>query len=140
MKNRKLEKLLYKSFDAVLTTQEAEKLNTGLRELPELRNTYEQIRRLRGNLNGITSPDIKPFFEERLLNKISLNNNSIIVSWADTLMSPFRQIAFTAMVILMFLVVYNINAGNYSGISDILGSDETPIEYALDPTIQFFME
>ncbi len=140
MKDKKLEKLLYKSFDGILTIKEAELLKEELRKSKELEETYNQIKKIRKAVNDVSEESFKPFFEERLLNKMFNveKKGSPLSNWVDSLNKSFRQVAYTAAIILALLVFYNVNNGNISSIENLLGIYRTPIEYALDPSVQIF--
>lgn len=140
MKDKKLEKLLYKSFDGILTIKEAELLKEELRKSKELEETYNQIKKIRKAVNDVSEESFKPFFEERLLNKMFNieKKESPLSNWVDSLNKSFRQVAYTAAIILALLVFYNVNNGNISSIENLLGIYRTPIEYALDPSVQIF--
>lgn len=140
MKDKKLEKLLYKSFDGILTIKEAELLKEELRKSPELEETYNQIKKIRSAVGEASEESFKPFFEERLINKIfnTEKKENPLVNWTDSFSKSFRQVAYTAVVILTLLVIYNVNSGNISSIENLIGIYRTPIEYVLDPSVQIF--
>jgi len=140
MKDKKLEKLLYKSFDGILSIKEAELLREELRKSPELEETYNQIKKIRRAVGDTTEESFKPFFEERLINKIfnTEKKENPLVNWADSFNKSFRQVAYTAVAILALLIIYNVNSGNISSIENLIGIYRTPIEYVLDPSVQIF--
>ncbi len=140
MKTKYLEELLYKSFDGILTIKEAEKLKEELRKSPELEETYNQIKMMRNAVINAADDSFKPFFEERVINKIFYpeTKTNANLNWMDSFNKSFRQVAYAAAVVLALLIIYNVNNGNVSSIENILGIYRTPIEYALDPSVQIF--
>jgi hypothetical protein len=140
MKTKKLEELLYKSFDGILTIQEAELLKEELRKSPELEETYKRIKTIRNAVGEAAEDSFKPFFEERLLNKIfyPATKENVNLNWMDSFNKSFRQVAYAAVVVLTLLIIYNVNNGNISSLENLLGTYRTPIEYALDPSVQIF--
>jgi len=136
MENNKIKKLIYKSLDGILSEKEEKMLNEELQSSVEARLMYDEIAGIRKAVQNIEPEPFKPFFEERLLDKI--NNPQVIEGnnsgWTESLTKSFRQIAFTTVIILALLVLYNVNQGNYSSFENLLGTYKTPIEYVLDPS------
>ncbi|MDP4115591.1 MAG: hypothetical protein Q8903_05625, partial [Bacteroidota bacterium] len=116
MENNKIKKLIYKSLDGILSEKEERMLNEELQSSVEARLMYDEIAGIRKAVQNIEPEPFKPFFEERLLDKI--NNPQVIEGnnsgWTESLTKSFRQIAFTTVIILALLVLYNVNQGNYS--------------------------
>ena len=134
MKTKELENLLYKSFDGSLSKKEQTLLNSGLEQSEELRKLRDQIKDLRDVVQKSKKDSVKPFFEERLLNKLNASSKSDkFGEWTESFVFSFRRIVFAAVIFLGFLILYNVNQGNFSGIENIFGTYKTPVEYALDP-------
>ena len=134
MKTKELEKLLYKSFDGSLSEKEQTLLNGGLEHSEELRKLRDQIKELRDVVHKSKNDSVKPFFEERLLNKLNASSKSDKFSeWAESFVFSFRRIVFAAAIFLGFLILYNVNQGNFSAIENLFGTYQAPVEYALDP-------
>jgi|WetSurMetagenome_2_1015567.scaffolds.fasta_scaffold35159_2 hypothetical protein len=140
MSNKKLTKLIYKSFDGALSIKEAELLKRELSNSTELKGTYEQIKKIRSAVSVSSVTSFKPFFEERVLNRLNnqVKPEGYISGWAESFTVSFRQIAVSALVLLCLLIFYNLNNGNNLSIENLLGTYKTPIEYILDPTIHYF--
>jgi hypothetical protein len=140
MNNKKLIKLLYKSYDGVLSIKEAELLRRELSNSTELQETYELIKKIRSAVSESSETSFKPFFEERVLNRLNnqLKPEGYLSGWAESFAVSFRQIAFSALILLSLLIFYNLNNGNSLSIENLLGTYKTPVEYALDPEIHYF--
>jgi hypothetical protein len=136
MKNKKIELLLYKSFDSELSKEESESLNKELESSDELRELYSQTSRIRELAADSASYGINPFFEEIVLKKINeaSTKNSSIPGMSEQLVHSFAKVAFTATIVLVLLVFYNLNKGNNLSIENALGKSKSPIEVAFDPT------
>jgi hypothetical protein len=137
---KKFEKLLYKSFDGILSIKEAELLKRELSKSAKLQEIYNQIKEIRTAVSRSSNTSFNPLFEERLFIKLNsqVKAEGYLNGWAESLSKSFQQIAYTAAIILALLIFYNLNNGNKSSIENLLGIYKTPVEYALDPTIQLF--
>jgi hypothetical protein len=135
MTNKKLEKLLYKSFDAELSIRESKILENELKNSKKLRKLQEQISAIRKAVQYSKSESLKPFFEERVLNKIKSNSEPISFynELGEMFGTVFKQIALGAVILIVALVIYNFNQGNNEGVKSIFGANNFPIQYALDP-------
>ena len=135
MTNKKLEKLLYKSFDAELSIRESKMLENELKNSKELRKLQEQISAMRKAVQNSKSESLKPFFEERVLNKIKSNSEPISFynELGEMFGTVFKQIALGAVILIVALVIYNINQENNEGVKNIFGAYNYSVKYALDP-------
>lgn len=135
MKKQKLEKLLFKSFDAPLSKEEKELLESELKNSPSLKEEQEFLNRLRRGVEQSAVNDFEPFFEERLMGKLnrSLKNERTFDSISIPLFSSFGRIAIAAVIILIILISYNVNNGNNYAINNLLGNSKTNIASVFDP-------
>jgi hypothetical protein len=128
--DNKILKLLYRSFDAELNPEEKERLDRALKESEELRKEKEQILAQRQTLAASSVPSFKPFFPERVMNRIETlgQKNNGFESFYETLFLMFRRFAIVGAAILLILLIYNLQTG------DILSTEE--IMYASDFTFE----
>lgn len=136
MNERKLEELLYKSFDAALTESEAKLLKVGLENSPKLLDEYNRLAEIRSLTAQSAHTVFKPFFEDRVISRIEQLNREEngITGLANSLVFSFKQIGLTALILFVLLFAYNINSGNSRSLKVILGMEDTGIEYyAFDP-------
>jgi hypothetical protein len=135
MKNKKTEKLLYKSFDVSLNKEEAEQLESALKNSAGLKKEYDEIKELREEIKNSAVTSFKPFFEERLLNKLNNSSSAQNMFWdaQNSFVISFRKIGLTAICILIILLSYNLKSGNSYSIKNIFGISNAGIEYAFDP-------
>lgn len=137
MKKKNLEKLIYKSLDGILTDKEAASLEAEMRNSAEAKNLYSEILLMRKNIEALPAPDFSPLFESRVMSKLNGDklNNSRSQNSPDMLGIIFKKFAFAAVLILLLLITYNLNSGNSYSIENLLGTFTTPLELALDPSI-----
>ena len=135
MNNKKIKKLLYKSLDTTLTTEEAKILNNELQNSIELREEQTQLLNMRKALGESTETSFKIFFEERLSDKLSklTTLETYFNGWANSVGSSFRKIALSAIIVLIILISYNLNSGNKYSIENLLGTSNTTIVSAFEP-------
>ena len=118
--DKKILKLLYRSFDDELNEQEREQLEKALKESKELQKEREQILAQRQALAASSAPSFKPFFAERVMSRIETlgRKNNGFESFYQTLLLIFRRFAIVGAGILLLLLIYNLQTG------DILSSEE----------------
>ena len=139
MKKKKIERLIYKSLDGKLTHKESESLKYELERSAEFESEYRNTIKLREEINKGAEKSFKPFFEERLLNR--LHNSTGKIKYNPQVISlaiSFRPIAVAAALILLLLLTYNLGSGNNYSINKLLGESQTNIEYAFDPLNNIF--
>jgi hypothetical protein len=130
-----IERLLYKSFDTDLSGDEKQTLDDALRQSAELRKLKEEIFILRNDVKAAGNSNFSAGFEMRVLNEI----NRLKVhtgNFTESLTLSFRKIAFSAAVLLVLLVGYNLNKGNNYIIENLFGISDPTVENAYDPTIE----
>lgn len=132
--DNKILKLLYRSFDDELNPEEKERLDRALKESEELRKGKEQILAQRQALAESSSPSFKPFFPERVMNRIESlgSKKNGFEFFYETLLLMFRRFAIVGAAILLILLIYNLQTG------DVLSSEE--ILYASDFTFEEILD
>jgi hypothetical protein len=135
MNKKKIERLIYKSLDSDLSRRESKELHDELQSSEDLLEKYSQIESIRDSVSQSAATTFKPFFEERLMNKINSlpKPAGILFNWTDSLVISFRRIAAIAILLLIVLVSYNVSNGNNYSIESLLGMNETSIETAFNP-------
>lgn len=132
--DKKILKLLYRSFDDKLNPEETERLDRALKESEALRKEKEQIFAQRNALAESSSPSFKPFFPERVMGRIESlqDKKNGFESFYETLLLIFRRFAIVGAAILLLLFIYNLQSG------DILSSEE--IMFASDITFEEILD
>ncbi|MGD2091568.1 MAG: hypothetical protein PVH61_35675 [Candidatus Aminicenantes bacterium] len=121
-KNKKMLKLLYRSFDDRLQEKEQKKLTQALENSPELQQEKKQIEAQRLAVANTAAQSFKPFFVERMMEQVNAlggkTNGLDLQLFYESLVSVFRRFAVVGAVISVLLFVYN------QGIGDILSLEE----------------
>lgn len=121
-KNKKMLKLLYRSFDERLKEKEQKILTQALEDYPGLRREKEQIQAQRNAVANTAVQSFKPFFVERVIEQVNALGGKInglgMQMFYESLVSVFRRFAVVGAVISVLLFVYN------QGIGDILSLEE----------------
>lgn len=132
--NKKILKLLYRSFDADLDEKEQNQLNEALKNSEELRKLKEHIAAQRQAVSTSASQSFKPFFAERVINRINSlsKQGNGLEAFYETLKLAFKRFALAAAIIMLALFSYNLIKG------DILPSNE--VYYASNATLEEILE
>ena len=131
--NKKILELLYRSFDSNLDEKEQKQLAEALKNSEELRKEKEQILAQRRTVSDSAERSFKPFFAERLMNRIdSIFEKNGLEIFYETLKSVFRRFAIVSSVIMIVLISYNLAT------RDSLSSEE--IFYASDVTFEEILD
>jgi len=119
--------LLLRSFDERLTDSEQRRLESALTTSEELRTAKEEIVALRRRLQGMKGEMFKPFFTERVMER--LHNPEL--SMAEYFASVFRDVAIGAAVLVIICSVYNISRENSLTVDSALGIHQETLEQVL---------
>jgi len=121
-KNKKMLKLLYRSFDDRLKEKEQKKLAKALENSPGLQQEKKQIEAQRKAVANTAAQSFKPFFVERVMEQVNAlggkTNGLGMQMFYESLVSVFRRFAVVGGVISVLLFIYN------RGIGDILSLEE----------------
>lgn len=141
MKKKNLEKLIFKSFDGTLTEKETAAFEYELKNSSEAKKLFAELRSLREGIENLPLLTFKPFFEERVLEKLKTekSQSESHQNLPEALGLSFRKFAIAAVLVLALLITYNLNNGNSYSIENLLGTYKTPLEYALDPTLNLIL-
>jgi hypothetical protein len=128
--DKKILKLLYRSFDDKLNEKDRKQLEKAMKESKELQKEKEQIFAQREALAESSVPGFKLLFPERVMNRIESlqKKKNGYESFYETLLLMFRRFAIVGAAILLLLLIYNLQTG------DILSSEE--IMFASDFTFE----
>jgi anti-sigma factor RsiW len=111
--NKKILKLLYRSFDVDLSEKERKQLEEALEGSTELQREKEQIAAQRQAVSVSTAQSFKPFFAERVISRIraKAEEENTLEVFYQTLKAVFRRLAFAAAVIMIALITINLIIG-----------------------------
>ena len=117
--------LVYRSIDSSLISGEQIRLDTALRNDPDLRAEYERLVWLRSLVEEQNSPSFSEGFSNRVMNRLSLEPMSTTVSeFQDLLAFMFRRVAVVASVVVILLLTYNLTSSGIVSLPASLGLSE----------------
>jgi len=139
--DKKLKDLLYRSFDTDLDPQEKILLEDALSQSDEFRKEKEMIISLRANLRKGKETSFKPFFAERVMEKIrSSKRVDEDAQFFESLFVLFRPITIAAVVLIIIIAGYNITSTDRFSIEGALGIPEVTVDDVYDPTLALLTE
>jgi hypothetical protein len=132
--DKKILKLLYRSFDDELNEKERERLEKAMMESKELQREKEKILMQRQALAESETISFKPFFAERVMNQIEAlgKKKNGFESFYETLLLMFRRFAIVGATILLLLLVYNLQTGDILSTEEIMFASDFTFEKILD--------
>ena len=117
--------LVYRSIDSSLISGEQIRLDTALRNDPDLRAEYERLVWLRSLVEEQNSPSFSEGFSNRVMNRLSLEPMSTTVSeFQDLLAFMFRRVAVVASFAVILLLTYNLTSSGNVSLPASLGLSE----------------
>jgi hypothetical protein len=101
--NKKIRKLLYRSFDGSLERTERDVLDAGLNQSEELAREYRELSVLRSHLADLHQSGFKPFFAERVAGRLAVRLHPEDIFYA-ALTRVFRRVLVAATVSILLLI------------------------------------
>ena len=131
--NKKILKLLYRSFDDDLSEKEQKQLAEALENSEELRREKEQIKAQRQAVSDSGAQSFKPFFAERVMSRIQAmgEEENTLEAFYETLWAVFRRFAVAAAVILIALITINLIIGESLSMDEAFYISELTFEEVL---------
>jgi len=120
--DKRIKKLLYRSFDDRLKPKEQAMLNQALEDSLELQSEMRDIKAQRETITKAAVLTFKPFFVENVMEKVNgiagKPNGLAFQLFYESLVSVFRRFAMAGTVISIVFFIYNL------GIGDVLPFEE----------------
>lgn len=139
--DKKLQDLLYRSFDSNLNPEEKKRLEEALSRSVELREEKEIITSLRINIDRGKTTSFEPFFADRVMEKIQTSKQvDENEQFFESLFVVFRPIAIAAAILIIIITGYNINMTGQFSIEGALGVQEVTIDDVYNPTLALATE
>ncbi len=139
--NKKEKKLLFVYFDGKLTNEEEDKFKKSVEKSEVFRTEKQEYEQMRGFISENAERKLKPFFESRVLNELSSQSaNFMTVNFAESLALSFRKILAPALIIILFLLSFNLISSGEVSVNSALGIQNVSIEEAFNSTIDLAME
>ena len=132
--DKKILKLLYRSFDDELNPEDKKNLDQALTRSPELRKEKERILAQRRALAESPKPSFKALFPERVMNRIKTldQEKNGFESFYETLLLMFRRFAIAGAALLLLLLIYNLQTGDALSTDEIFYASDAAIEKMID--------
>lgn len=112
--NKKVLKLLYRSFDDELTDREQKKLDTALAQSSRLQDLKTEAAARRKILSQAEPCSFGTHFAERVMNRI--NSGTVAENGIETLYNAFklvfRRFVLAGALALLILITYNLTIGD----------------------------
>ena len=139
--DKKLQDLLYRSFDSDLNPDEKKGLIEALSRSKELRQEKEMIASLRENIKGNQNTSFRPFFADRVMATIqSVKKDDESEKFFDSLFVLFRPIAIAATVLIIIIAGYNMSTTGHFSLEGALGVPDVTVDDVYDPTLALATE
>jgi hypothetical protein len=133
--NKKILRLLFRSFDAAMTEKEQRCLDEALEDSEELRKEKERILVQRQAIVDSAFFSFGPHFPERVMGKISalgFKKRTGLESFYETFKLTFQRLAMASALILLLLVSYNLIKGDILPQDEILFASDSVVAEILD--------
>ena len=132
--NKKLLKLLYRSFDDDLKPKEQKQLAEAMEKSQELQKEKEHIIAQRRTISENAALSFQPFFAERVMAHLTSSGKKEngLAAWYNAFKAVFLRFAVVGLVIMLILVTYNLN------IDDSLSSEE--VFFSSDATYEELLQ
>ena len=139
--NKKIVKLLYRSFDGPINDREKEALEKALRESEPLQQEKKRIENIRKSVTQAADSGFSPFFTDKVMREINnLNENVLnLESAAEWFISLFRKIAIAGSIAIIALLIYNATDISQISVSKIFGVPEITVEEIVEPVFTLEM-
>ena len=102
----------------------------------------KELIKMRNAFSASGQKSFKPFFEERLLAKLSEKPESAngFELFLDSFTVSFKRIALSAVIIIILLISLNLSSSDKISLESVLGIPEVTVEETLDPINLFAVE
>ena len=133
---KKIQELLYLSFDGRLSEEEQRRLEDALASSPRLREEKARIESLRQRIGQQAARSFRPFFAERVMRRISslgeIKNGTQL--FFESLQLVFRRVALVGATAILLLLAFNFVKNGDVSVAGALGmSQETLVDVLESP-------
>ena len=135
LKQEKILKLLYRSFDDILDEEEQQELAEALRNSRELEEERGQIEMQRNAISQSGSGlSFKPFFAERVMKRISGEDKkeNYAEIFFESLFTLFKRVAVIGAAACIVIIAYNLAKGESLKAEDAFYVSRVTYEEILD--------
>ena len=137
---KKLIQLLYRSFDKNLSGKRKKQLEAALIQSTELKREKEQITAIRSAIASSAEKSFKPFFAERVMNRVKYSRHQEQASFFDSLVYIFKPVAIASVFLIVIMFSYNWLAKDNASLVNAMNESELTLVQVLDPTYDLTLE
>jgi hypothetical protein len=131
--NKKILKLLYRSFDDELKDKEKKQLAEALQRSEALRREKESIISQRKAIFESSERSFKPFFAERVISNIqSAKGANGFIAFYESLKLLFRRLVIVGAVVLIVLISFNLAKDDSLSMEEVFYTSDVTFEKILD--------
>lgn len=139
--DKKMHKLLIRSFDEALSVDEQQALQRALENSPALQDEKTRLQRIRtaASQSQIT---FSPGFADNVMRKVrqSGESNGLAESFFDTLVAGFRPVLIGAVVVMIALISLNLIRSDSLSLSGAFAEPTVTLEDAYESTYAMNLE
>jgi hypothetical protein len=133
--NKKILKLLYRSFDTELSQRDQKRLDDAIEKSEALQLERDRALAQRQALAKSGSQSFTPFFAERVMGKIEslgqAKKNGFELFY-ETFKATFQRLAIASAIVLLVLVSYNLIKGDILPQEEIIFASDAAMEEILE--------
>jgi len=139
--DKKEKNLLFKYLDGELSKDEEFEFNKLVESSKSFRIEKQEFEQMREFISSNAEKSLKPMFETRVLNELNGNpGNYQKNNFSELLAVSFRKILAPALIIILFLLSFNLISSGEVSVNSALGIQNVSIEEAFNSTIDLAME
>ncbi|MBD3288174.1 hypothetical protein GF337_05165 [candidate division KSB1 bacterium] len=137
----KIERLLYRSFDAELSSEEQAILDQALTQSAELRVEKERLEKMRSQVQASGEKAFHPFFAEKVMSRLRDSKQSVQEdAFFNALVSLFRPIVIGSAILFLGLISYNIIRSGEISLASAFAEPQVTLEQVIDPALSLKLE
>jgi hypothetical protein len=141
MMNRKIIKLLVRSFEVGLSMSERKKPDIALAESEELREERDRLVKLESSIQGSAIRSFGPVFTDRVMRRIASmgSETSHKENFYESLFVMARPVLAGILILCLGLVSYNLMKGGHLSLSSLFAFNDITFEDVFIPTFSPFI-
>lgn len=135
--DKRILKLLYRSFDSDLKEKDRRRLAEALEESAELQKEKERIFFLRRAVSDSVPGSFPPLFAERVMSRVLSveTREKILAASFDAFRAVFKRFALISFLILIGLVSYNLMCSDFLSQNEICYVSDITLGEILPPPL-----
>ncbi len=122
--------LMYKSLDSKLNAVEQEKLDAAVSSDPAVKKNLSELETMRSLIKDSATDGFKPMMVDRVMARLA--QAAPLEAAGDDLLAAlktfFRPLAFTASLVFLTLLAYNIGSAGSLSLESLIGLPEVTVD------------